>query len=109
MADAEFTAVFAAIADGQLFRTQNSHVRYAPLFIHGFLLCAQRKIPEATPFNHFLYDGQVDRIRKYRETLGMGRKPFAREMEIPLTCLREWKSIIYKIDIDFPLQLCYNL
>ena len=31
-------------------------------------------------FNHFLYDGQAVRIRTYRESFGMGKKPFARKM-----------------------------
>jgi len=134
-----------------LSQTQNSIVRYAPLFIHSFALCAPRKILEATQFNqryrryeeidnvpdrlrwcrhsrrlmqvevadkvgmthsvykaieegftqhiepekvdrlaqfygvpvtdfldefnHFLYDGQAVRIRAYRESFGMGKKP----------------------------------
>ena len=32
-------------------------------------------------FSCFLYDGQADRIRKYRGPLGLGRKAFAREKE----------------------------
>ena len=43
-------------------------------------------------FNRFLYDGQADRIRAYRESLGLGKKPFAREMGIPIRSLREWES-----------------
>ena len=30
-------------------------------------------------FNHFLYDGQAVRIRAYRESFGMGKKPYARK------------------------------
>ena len=37
----------------------NSHVRYAPLYIHSFVLCAPRKILEATQFNQ--------RYRRYEE------------------------------------------
>lgn len=43
-------------------------------------------------FNQFLYDGQAQRIRAYRERLGLGKKPFARYTGIPLTNLREWES-----------------
>ena len=43
-------------------------------------------------FNHFLYDGQAVRIRAYRESFGMGKKPFARKMGIPVRCLQEWES-----------------
>ena len=43
-------------------------------------------------FNHFLYDGQTVRIRAYRESFGMGKKPFARKMGIPVRCLQEWES-----------------
>ena len=151
-----------------LSQTQNSSVRYAPLYIHSFVLCAPRKILEATQFNqryrryeeidnvpdrlrwcrhskglmqvevadkvgmthsvykaieegftqhiepekvdrlaqfygvpvtdfldefnHFLYDGQAVRIRAYRESFGMGKKPFARKMGIPVRCLQEWES-----------------
>ena len=151
-----------------LSQTQNSHVRYAPLYIHSFVLCTPRKILEATQFNQryhryeeidnvpdrlrwcrhnrallqkdvagmvginrntymnmesgatkqvpvevtqkladfydvpmtdfldgynrFLYDGQVERIRKYRESTGLGRKPFAREKGIPIRSFLEWES-----------------
>ena len=43
-------------------------------------------------FSRFLYDGQADRIRKYREALGLGRKAFAREKGIPISSLREWED-----------------
>lgn len=43
-------------------------------------------------FNRFLYDGQAARIRRYRESLGMGRKPFARFTGIPLSSLRCWED-----------------
>ena len=43
-------------------------------------------------FNHFLYDGQANRIRAYRKSLGMGRKTFARHTGIPLTSLRYWED-----------------
>ena len=43
-------------------------------------------------FNHFLYDGQAVRIRAYRESSGLGKKPFARKMGIPIRCLQEWES-----------------
>ena len=43
-------------------------------------------------FNQFLCDGQAARIRAYRNSLGMGRKPFARYTGIPLTSLRCWED-----------------
>ena len=43
-------------------------------------------------FSRFLYDGQANRIQKYRETTGLGKKPFAREKGIPIRCLLEWES-----------------
>ena len=43
-------------------------------------------------FGRFLHDGQAARIRAYRESYGMGKKPFARAMGIPIRCLQEWES-----------------
>ena len=43
-------------------------------------------------FNRFLYDGQANRIRAYREASGLGKKPFSRKMGIPIRCLQEWES-----------------
>lgn len=43
-------------------------------------------------FNRFLYDGQAVRIRTYRESLGLGKKQFAREMGIPIRSLQGWES-----------------
>lgn len=43
-------------------------------------------------FNRFLYDGQADRIRAYRESTGLGKKTFAREMGIPIRSLQAWES-----------------
>ena len=42
-------------------------------------------------YNRFLYDGQAVRIRSYRESLGLKRKPFARAMGIPIRSLQEWE------------------
>lgn len=42
-------------------------------------------------YNLFLYDGQAVRIRAYRESLGLKRKPFARAMGIPIRSLQEWE------------------
>ena len=42
-------------------------------------------------YNRFLYDGQAVRIRSYRESLGLKRKPFARTMGIPIRSLQEWE------------------
>ena len=59
-----------------LSQTQNSIVRYAPLYIHSFVLCAPRKILEATLFNqryHRYEDIQnvPDRLRWLRHSRGM--------------------------------------
>ena len=43
-------------------------------------------------FNRFLYDGQGKRIRVYRESLGLGKKAFARKLGIPIRCLQEWEN-----------------
>ena len=43
-------------------------------------------------FNKFLYDGQANRIRAYRESLGMGKKPFARAMGISIRSLQGWEN-----------------
>ena len=143
-------------------------MRYAPLFIHSFVLCAPRRILEATQFNQryrryeeiqnvpdrlrwcrhsrgltqsevackvgmsisvykdieegitqqipkeavdslallyglpptdftdefnqFLYDGQANRIRAYRQSLGLRKKTFAREKGIPIRSLQGWES-----------------
>ena len=148
--------------------SQNLCVRYAPLYIHSFPLCAPRKLLEAQQFNQryhkyedidnvpdrlrwcrhsmglmqtevaqkigmsdsvykaieegvtqhipkemveklaqlyqvpvidfldefnqFLYDGQANRIRAYREVLGLRKKTFARQMEIPIRSLQGWES-----------------
>ena len=148
--------------------TLGNHVRFAPLYIHSFRLCAPHKILEATmmnqtyrsyeeiaaipdrlrwlrhskgltqreaaqiagvsrsvyidiecgitrrlpgcliqnlpkfygvpvsdfldEYNQFLFDGQAQRIRAYREKLGMGRKPFCRHTGIPLSNLRGWED-----------------
>jgi transcriptional regulator with XRE-family HTH domain len=51
-------------------------------------------------FGCFLLDGQAKRIRAYRESFGLGKKPFARKMGIPIRSLQEWenerKAISYK-------------
>jgi len=156
---------------GDLFvlsQLQNDQARYAPLFIHSFVLCAPRKILEATQFNQsyqryedienvsdrlrwcrhsrgllqaevaqrigvssnvykniedgitqqipkevadklsqlyevpvtdfldaynrFLYIGQAQCIREYREKMGLGKKAFARAMGIPIRSLQGWES-----------------
>ena len=43
-------------------------------------------------FNRFLCDGQANRICAYRKSLGLGKKPFARAMGIPIRSLQEWES-----------------
>ena len=151
-----------------LSQTQGLDVRYAPLLIHHFALCAPRKVLDATKFqqryhryeeienvpdrlrwcrysrgltqaevaelagvtcavymdieqgitqhipqtaiekladfysvpitdfmdayNRFLYSGQAEMIRAYRMSLGLGTKPFARKMGIPIRSLQQWQS-----------------
>lgn len=151
-----------------LCRTKGTQVLYSPLFLHSFVLCAPRRILDATRFNQrcrryeeidnvpdrlqwcrhskglmqsevaafagmsesmyrylekgqaqyvpaqvadrlaqlyqvpvsdfldefsrFLYDGQADRIRRYRERLGMEKRQFAEEMGIPIRSLQEWEK-----------------
>lgn len=43
-------------------------------------------------FSRFLYDGQGVRIRAYREKYGMGKKPFARAMGIPVRSFQMWEN-----------------
>lgn len=43
-------------------------------------------------YSRFLYDGQAARIRSYRESLGLGKKPFARAMGIPIRSLQSWEN-----------------
>ena len=43
------------------------------------------------PYSRFV-EGQADLIRKYREEAGLGRKSFARKMNIPIRSLQEWES-----------------
>lgn len=55
---------------------QNSHVRYAPLYIHSFVLCAPRKILEATMFSqrYRRYEdiqNVPDRLRWLRHSRGL--------------------------------------
>lgn len=59
-----------------LSRTQNSHVRYAPLYIHSFVLCVSRKILDATQFNQRCrcyeeIDNVPDRLRWCRHGRGL--------------------------------------
>ena len=162
--------ILGRISDGLYVLTQtlNAHVRYAPLYTHSFVLCAPRKILEATQFNQryrsyedienvpdrlrwcrhskglmqvevadkvgmthsvykaieegftqhiepekverlaqfydvpvtdlldeynrFLCDGQAIRIRAYRKSMGLGKKPFARQMGVPIRSLQGWES-----------------
>ena len=43
-------------------------------------------------YNRFLCDGQARQIQEYRATYGLGQKPFARQMGIPIRCLQDWES-----------------
>ena len=43
-------------------------------------------------YNCFLYVGQVQSIRAFREKMGLGKKAFARTMGIPIRSLQGWES-----------------
>ncbi len=43
-------------------------------------------------YNRFLYDGQANCIRTYRESLGLGKKPFARALGVSIRCIQEWEN-----------------
>ena len=63
-------------------RTQNSHVRYAPLYIHRFPLCAPRKLLEATSLNRqYQRYEQIqtvpDRLRWLRHSRGLMQREVA--------------------------------
>ena len=43
-------------------------------------------------YNRFLCHGQARQIQSYRASFGLGQKPFARQMGIPIRCLQDWES-----------------
>ena len=43
-------------------------------------------------YSQFLFDGQAKQIRAYRQSVGMGKKPFARAKGIPIRSLQDWES-----------------
>lgn len=43
-------------------------------------------------YNRFLWGGQAQQIKQYRESCGMGVKPFAKQMGIPIRCLQAWEN-----------------
>lgn len=43
-------------------------------------------------YNRFLWDGQARQIQEYRQSFGLGQKPFARQMGIPIRSLQAWES-----------------
>ena len=43
-------------------------------------------------YNRFLYVGQVQSIRAFREKMGLGKKTFASAMGIPIRSLQGWES-----------------
>lgn len=50
-------------------------------------------------YNRFLCDGQACRIRAYRESMGMGKKTFARKMGIPIRCLQAWENGVKTVSL----------
>ncbi len=43
-------------------------------------------------FNRFLYYGQGQAIRRHRESLGLGKRAYARQMKLELNSLRAWEN-----------------
>ncbi len=43
-------------------------------------------------YNRVLWGGQAQQIKQYRESCGMGVKPFAKQMGIPIRCLQAWEN-----------------
>ena len=43
-------------------------------------------------YNLFLCGGQARQIKAYRESFGLGAKPFAKQMGIPIRCLQAWEN-----------------
>jgi len=43
-------------------------------------------------YNRFLCEGQTQQIKAYRESFGLGAKPFAKQMGIPIRCLQAWEN-----------------
>lgn len=43
-------------------------------------------------YDRFLYKGQGKLVREYRESLGLGKKPFARKLKIRPETLRAWEN-----------------
>ena len=43
-------------------------------------------------YNRFLSHGQAQQIKAYRESFGLGAKPFAKQMGIPIRCLQAWEN-----------------
>ena len=65
-----------------LSHTYDTHVQYAPLYIHRFPLCAPRKILEATSFNRQYHryeeiQSVPDRLRWLRHSRGLTQKEVA--------------------------------
>lgn len=64
---------------------QNTHVRYAPLFIHSFVLCAPRRLLQAQQFNkqYRRYDeiqNVQDRLRWCRHSRGLMQTEVAQQI-----------------------------
>ena len=86
-----------------LSQTQNSIVRYAPLYIHSFVLCAPRKILEAIRF-HQRYrryeeiDNVPDRLRWLRYRKGLMQTEVAQLIGVSVSTYKSMeKGISYRI------------
>ena len=80
-----------------LSQTQNSIVRYAPLFIHSFVLCVPRKILEATQFNQRYrsyeeIDNVPDRLRWCRHSRGLMQTEVARFIGVSVSSYKSMEK-----------------
>ena len=94
-----------------LCQTQNSRVRYAPLYIHSFPLCVPRKILEATQFNQQYHSYREiqnipDRLRWCRHSKGLRQIDVAEKLGISLSV---YKSIEKGITQHVSQELAQDL
>ena len=86
-------------------------MRYAPLFIHSFVLCAPRKILEATQFNQRYrryeeIDNVPDRLRWLRYNRGLGQTDVAQGLGMSSS---SYKRMEKGTSQDIPLERAKKL
>ena len=94
--------------------TENGETKHSPLFVLSFRLMAPRKLLEAQLFNkqyhsyedianipvydllddynRFIAVGQGKLIREHRESLNLGKRPYARTLGVDTNMIRLWES-----------------